>query len=98
VKNMKIWISETNSAPDGYHWSKDANEAIKIMQDTDLRIDRAIRNRLMDIETGKPVSIADMRVSEISAPAEMVNGRGCNVLRMFLEESGRTERCPIIAR
>ena len=95
---MKIWISETNSAPDGYHWSRNSHEAILLMQETDLKIDRAIRNRLLDVSTGKPVSINDMRVSEINMPAEMANGRESGELRIFLEELGRTERCKIVAR
>lgn len=96
---MKIWIDEKTPAPDGYRWCKKVDEAIVVMQDTSLEIDRAIRNNMVKSTSNiDGVDIRAMRASEISMSAEMINSRDCNVLRMFLEESGQTENCPIVAR
>lgn len=96
---MKIWIDEKIPAPDGYRWCKKVDEAIIVMQDTSMAIDRAIRNNMVKSQTNENgVDIRAMRAKEISVSADMIASRDCNVLRMFLEESGQTESCPIVAR
>ena len=95
---MKIWISETNTAPEGYHWSRNTSEAISVMQQADMRIDRAIRNRLLNTDDSGKMSIKEMRVNEISVSDTFEASGDCRVLRMYLEELGRTDNCTISVR
>lgn len=96
---MKIWIDEKTPAPDGYRWCKRVDEAIIVMQDTSMAIDRAIRNNQVKSQSNQNgVDIREMRPVEINVTAEVASSRECNVLRMFLEESGKTENCPIVVR
>lgn len=96
---MKIWIDEKTPAPDGYRWCKHVDDAIIVMQDTSMAIDRAIRNNQVKSPYNQNgVDIRAMRPVEINVSAELASSRACNVLRMFLEESGQTDNCPIVAR
>ena len=96
---MKIWIDEHKPAPDGYHWVQHIDDTIQTLQKTSNAIDRAIRNNMVRSPFNPDgVNIREMQVSEINMPADMANSKACRTLRIYLEETGKTESCPIIER